>query len=386
MVVSKEQELAIRFSQLNPTDKDQERALCLMQKELDWDYLLRFCQEEGITGLIWHNFNKLKSLKPRLKNNIIPLKKTYQNTLAANLKLLQSFEYIMKHFEEEEITIILLQGAALLEMIYQDIGVRTLGDIDILVQEQDMNKLGNLLRKIGFMNIKHYPSLFMGQDILLDVHTDIANLSRISSRRYAITIPQETLWQASRAIKPASPLVRLLSIEDMLLALCAHLQKHSYNRLIWFVDISEVLRIYKADIDWEKLIQRARRFNLIKPLYFSLRFIAHYWNLPHILSLISHMHQISLNFIEQIALKKILKLEKIDRWGDILYLFNIKRKRDKLLFMLETLFPRPKIMAQIFNISSPFYLLLAYPLRLWQLILFSVKSFYSWILKKLKVS
>jgi len=384
MVISPEKELAILFSQLKPTEKDQAQALQLLEREINWVHLFYFCQEEGTAGLVWRNLNRFDNLSHHIKNKLRPFEETYKSNLHANLKLLNVFEELLERFVKEQITIILLQGAALLEMIYQDLGVRTLGDIDILVKEKDMLRLETLLRRIGFVNIKHYPSLFTSSDILLDIHADIANLSRISSRRYAVTIPQEALWQASQALKSSNPLIRLLSIEDMILALCAHLQKHSYNRLIWFVDINEVLRAYKKDIDWEQFIARAHQFNLIKPLYFSLRFIDHHWSTPHITSLISQMKKIQLYFIEQMAVKKMLKLEKIDKWGDILYLLNIRRKREKLRFILETLFPRPKVMSQIFNISNPFLLLLAYPLRLWQLTIFGFRSFYGWILKHFK--
>jgi hypothetical protein len=197
-------------------------------------------------------------------------------------------------------------------------------------------------------------------------------------------MPMEKLWEDSKLEKNNQPLIRLLFKEDMILALCAHLQKHSYSRLIWIVDIHEMLNKYKEDIDLKELIAKANKFNLIKPLYFSFKFIEHHWYNSAALSTDSYLQDVRLNYIQNKALKKIIHLEKIDKWGDMLFLFEIKNKRQKFYFIMETLFPRPKVMAQIFNISCPLWYLIVYPMRLWQIFIFSCRSLYSWIAKTLK--
>jgi hypothetical protein len=379
-----EKRLALNLSQLCPNNEDSRQVRNMVKDEINWDYFNAFCQEEGVAGLVWRNLKEINRLNSCVLEKTIPLKYIYKNNQQINLKLIQSFNSLLKELEVEEIPIILLQGIALFRLVYNDLGIRSLGDIDILVREQQLRKLTNLLNNIGCKNIKNYPHLYHYDKILLDIHTDIANIERIRSRRFSLFIPMEELWEDSKAEKKSQPLIKLFSIEDMILALCAHLQKHSYSRLIWFVDIHEMLNKYKDDIDWQKLLARAIKFNLIKPLYFSFEFIGYHWHNSYAPLMNRHLQDIKLNYIQNKALKKILNLEKIDKWGDMLFLFEIQNWRQKFYFIMETLFPRPSVMAQIFNISCPLLFFVAYPMRLCQIIILSFKILCNWIAKAFK--
>ncbi len=379
-----EKRLALNLSQLCPNNEDIKQVRNIMKDEVNWNYFNSFCQEEGVAGLVWRNLEKVNRLNSCVLEKTIPLKYIYKNNQQINLKLLQSFNSLLKEFEEEEIPIILLQGIALFHMVYNDLGIRSLGDIDILVREEHLKKLTNLLSNMECKNIKNYPHLYHYDKILLDIHTDIANIERIRSRRFSLLMPMEELWEDSKAEKKNQPLIKLFSIEDMILALCAHLQKHSYSRLIWFVDIHEMMKKYKGDIDWEKLAERAIKFNLIKPLYFSFEFIGCHWSNSYTPLIDPHLQNIKLNNIQNKALKKILHLEKIDKWGDMLFLFEIQNWRQKFYFIMETLFPRPRVMAQIFNISCPLLFFVVYPMRLCQIFILSFKSLCNWIAKAFK--
>jgi hypothetical protein len=378
-----EKRLAINLSQLFLNGEDIAQIRNTLKEKVNWDYFVNFCNDEGVAGLVWRNLKDVHRFDSWIAENTNPLKYIYENNQKINLQLLQNFDSLLQGFEKEKIPIILLQGMALFNLVYQDLGVRALGDIDILIRKEHLHKLANHLNSRGYKNINNYPHLFYCDKALLDIHTDIANIDRIKSRKFALFMPAENLWQDSITEKRNRPLTRLLSLEDMILALCAHLQKHSYSRLIWFVDIHEIMNKYKEDIDWEKLDARALEFNLLKPLYFSLKFIEYHWHNSYSMHIASHLQDIQLNYIQQKALKKIIHVEKIDRWGDMLFLFEIKNWRQKFYFIIETLFPRPGVMAQIFNISHPLLYLVAYPMRLWQIFILSFKSLFSWISKKL---
>jgi hypothetical protein len=86
-----------------------------------------------------------------------------------------------------------------------------------------------------------------------------------------------------------------MGCEDLLLYLCLHIQKHGYynrylrtqpeaaayilhghgaNRLLWFCDVWEVVQRYQAELDWPRLVDKARRWGIEGAVYCSLDLLA----------------------------------------------------------------------------------------------------------------
>ena len=52
-----------------------------------------------------------------------------------------------------------------------------------------------------------------------------------------------------------------------------HLMKHSFERLLWFVDIKEIIEHESPCFVWDGLADRARHSELQRPLYYALHYI-----------------------------------------------------------------------------------------------------------------
>jgi len=67
--------------------------------------------------------------------------------------------------------------------------------------------------------------------------------------------------------------VKVLSLEDQLIHLCAHAHYHGYTRLNCFSDMAFIVRDQAARLDWERLLQTVRIEEAQVGVYYSLRFL-----------------------------------------------------------------------------------------------------------------
>ena len=96
-----------------------------------------------------------------------------------NREILHQVDEINTVLAKENIQPIYLKGTGnLLDNLYSDIGERMIGDIDVLVQEQDYFKAADIILKLGYKNdipiyydikvAKHYPRLYK-EDVPADI-------------------------------------------------------------------------------------------------------------------------------------------------------------------------------------------------------------------------
>tara|TARA_B100002052_G_scaffold217900_1_gene199878 strand:- start:5964 stop:6992 length:1029 start_codon:yes stop_codon:yes gene_type:complete len=95
------------------------------------------------------------------------LKKIYSINHSRNKELIAEIKEISELFRTNKISHVFLKGSSLVSEVFEEIGERMVGDIDILVKEIDFESSINLLKSIGynsktdlyFFNQKHYPRL-----------------------------------------------------------------------------------------------------------------------------------------------------------------------------------------------------------------------------------
>jgi len=119
---------------------------------VNWMQVLKVAKEQRVLGFLAYALEQNKlfiHLEPNLRFFLTHgmLETQRQN----KLKLNQFTEY-QNFFEKEGITVIPLKGAALSYRLYQKIPFRPMGDTDLLVREQDLQKINALLALRGFVS------------------------------------------------------------------------------------------------------------------------------------------------------------------------------------------------------------------------------------------
>ena len=372
--LSREESLILACSHLELTPELERDLRRLLNSPLDWELLVKRAEIEGVAPLLYHNL-KDKGIPQKVVDT---LKALYWRTKRTNEFTLQAFAEIGEIFAKKGVDFILLQGIALIGTLYPDPGLRPIGDVDLLIREGDMDRVVSIIAELGFERVGRYTHLFSDGELLLDIHQELGNVSRIKARRFVFSFDINEIWEKARTKEGPFPYALYLSPEDEFLYLASHLQRHSFSRLIWFVDLSELIRLSNLDLD--VLRKLAGRLNLDRSLLFSLGFIKTHLN-PNISEdLIHSLTKPPLNLLEEIGYRKLLSFAPLPYFGDLLFLLSIKGFRNRFRFALETAFPRPEIMREMVPLYSRLSFL-AYPLRLMK-IFFMMLNLCANLLKK----
>jgi hypothetical protein len=106
--------------------------------------VLKLAAIEFLSPLLYYH---LKQLNMPGYNGILPhLKDSYMKNTARNVLLLKQIKLLKKRAEQDGIQIILLKGAGLAISVYNEIGLRPMADIDILVHQQHTKRIMELMK------------------------------------------------------------------------------------------------------------------------------------------------------------------------------------------------------------------------------------------------
>jgi hypothetical protein len=349
-MTSTEQKILACSTELNPDSHQQQKMRQLMSQDVDVDNLTSLAYREGMAGLLYKNLMKSGVLENLGREPKERLQTLYYQTVLSNLKLIQDLKEILHLLAKKEIRIVLLQGIALLQPIYDDIGLRPLTDIDLWVLPKDYAGLISILTSQGYERDHLYPHTFRKESTIFDLHTQIPWADRIKASKMLLTQSQESIYQEAQVAHFEGQEVLCLSQYDQVLLLSLHALKHNVNRLVWIADIKSLLANWKSS-DWEALIHRAAELRQEKTLlyiFFLLRLFD--FQLPQEAS--QFLQRKRLGFLEKKALEERIKRDSLPIWSPLLLISSGKGLRARFFFILETLFPRPEILRQVFPDSS----------------------------------
>ena len=90
---------------------------------------------------------------------------------------------------------------------------------------------------------------------------------------YSRYIDMDSFWANSRRLSVEDMEFSVLAPEDLLIYLCLHFSKHFASkifRLIWLVDISEIIYHYDSTLDWEYITKKALEYGVYSSIRFAL--------------------------------------------------------------------------------------------------------------------
>jgi len=167
--------------------------------EFDWEAILTTASAGLILPHIYVSLRTKKVLDFLEEDFVAYLHEIYILNKERNEDLVYQAQHIAKLLQEEGIEFVFLKGTALLiSDYYSDIGSRMVGDIDLLVNEQDQERTDALFRKAGYFN--NIAKTSIGK---LDL-ADHRHLSRLVHSDYigAVEIHKRVIDQSIEALDP----------------------------------------------------------------------------------------------------------------------------------------------------------------------------------------
>ena len=246
---------------------------------VNWQKLLRSANSYDLAPLLYLN------LKMSVGSDLIPtsvserLETIYKRSCVEVMNAFVKLEEILSTFSRAGIPAIVLKGAALTALVYRRMGLRPMVDIDLLVRKKDLDRAALILSRLGYFPDESYHSQEWYKDqhhhlapyIVPDRSLGLELHHHVISPASRLQIPIDEFWRRARPTPIASVPALVLSPEDILISLCLHGSINCFSRVLRdLVDITEVIRLYLEEINWDRLSKQARTYEVAKSVFYSL--------------------------------------------------------------------------------------------------------------------
>ncbi len=291
---------------------------------------------------------------------------------ARNAVVLHKLKSVLAALAKENIPTLLLKGAALVDRVYQNAAIRPMGDIDLLVPRQHLERA---VRALGpSYQVPECIGTYAGANLAIE--QGAAAESRKNSRValdlncYLVESPYfshmrfvKWLWETAAPGEMAGSGVFELSREALVLHLCAHLlMEQKGKQLLWLHDIAEVLALYREQLRWDVLLENAQRFDLALALEQVLARLERDWRL-----VLPERWKQSLSDLQTSTTERRFYAWFASRDQSVPTLFSLNadgpQKALTLGYLWDNLVPQPAYMSERYRVGSRWLVPLAYPYR-----------------------
>ena len=268
------EELLFVLSRSNLSKESIKRAIAITTEGLYWT---RFCElsgKQGVAALIYDSLRKIEEYVRFPQFVKEKLKISYLHITAKNTAYYEKERDILELFFNNDIPVIPLKGMFLSKRLYGDIAGRGSSvDFDLLIEEKNKEQAQILLEEAGYSfnpdnEIKQWQWQYVfskPKAEMIDLHWDITMMRRSYERI-------EGLWKGTRLAMEDGISYYEFKEEELLLYLSAHLvNSDSFRQLRYVCDIDRLLRKYGSEINWERLMEKAKKWQLSGSLYTALK-------------------------------------------------------------------------------------------------------------------
>jgi len=250
----------------------------LRTSSADWAETADAARLHGVQGLLYEHLarDRPAGVPDRVLHSLQQEARVIQLT---NLQMMQELILLAQAFDDASLPLLTVKGPLLAQRDYGNLALRRFGDVDVLVRPSDYPAALDLLDQLGYASRETLERkeartsrdaglgrafLHPDRGVTVELHDRLLNRS-LSFRLWA-----DRFWgEAVR--RPIGPThVYELSPAHRLLYLCAHGTKHHWSRLLWTMDVAQVVRRH-ADLDWHALLDEARRIGSLRVLLLGLR-------------------------------------------------------------------------------------------------------------------
>jgi hypothetical protein len=261
----------------------------------DWDLLLQLARQEGVAPLLYWRLSKsgrFSSIPESARN---ALRALYAATWTQNQKILKELGVLAHLFHEAGIPLVVLKGACYALTLYPDIGLRPMGDLDVLVPKEMMAEAVRIAESLGYVDSKPEASPGLrsllnheiclekpGQAFALEIHHSL-----VADQSFTFAVPVDWFWSQTELVagdlQARYQSLRILNPAAQVLYAAAHamLQHGGQNApLRWFYDLDRMIRVHAERTDWELLLSQARAFEWGSALEAALSQTKAYFNTP----------------------------------------------------------------------------------------------------------
>ncbi len=327
----------------------------LLRGGLRDEVLLAQAQSEGVTGLVTRALERVAErgdLVPDLDRWRAATRAAAANTMTA----LSELAALCAMLRRDGRAAIVLKGAALLDDLYQGhVGLRPMGDIDLLLHPADLPVVTGWLRRRGYEPVSRESPFFSRGVVSFDLHTEIVGSEWVGRKAHVFRLDPVALWREAVPRELGDPAVLVLSPVHQRLQLVVHALKHSYSRLIWLVDLALVLR----DAPWPPLLEQARVTGALRPLAYAVSAVERLLGRLDVPEPVRRELP-ALGLLERSFICLVTTRRAVETPGELMVALSIPGGIGKVRYLAELVVPRRHVLARHYPMTPPWLL---YPRR-----------------------
>jgi hypothetical protein len=368
--------------------------------EVEWNQVVAVSLHNGVAPLLYSRMKRLAEDRLIPLEMLRELRAAYLATAERNLRLYRELAAVLSAFQQGAIPVIVLKGAHLAKLVYGNIALRPMGDLDLLVKKSDLVGAAAQLRELGYTAAAarldepgpdgqappglelacahghHLPPFVRpGAAAAIEVHWTLVDID------LDLDIDVDGLWARAQSVVLAGVPTLGLCPVDLLLHQCVHAGEH-HRYLIGlrpFCDLAQILQHYQAEMPWEQVRLRAQQWRVGKGVYLTLRLLGRLLDTPVPEPVLAALRPPDFDESWEVeagrqfralafgVVRQHIKL-RTAKYGSLKFLSLMGRRplRAKVRIALKALFPPRTEMRELYQLpmhSRRVYLL--YPVRIW---------------------
>lgn len=340
----------------------------------EWQRVAELAQLHDVESLLYHILTSLKITPP--PEVAARLMQKSRNNLMWNVRLYRELHKLLRLLKEKDISVIVLKGAYLAEAIYENIGLRSMGDVDLLVKKEDLQRVEQEMLALGCEPEEsnrvvaednwHFTYKMPGSGLRVEMHWIIIATS------YPFQIDVDGLWNRSRQVTLMRAPALTFSPEDLLLYLCLHTAKHAYDMKIKMLcDIGEIVRRQGMELNWQEISMRAKQWGTRRPVYIILRLAQELLNVTFPVDWLASLRPDGFDerylepAREYFLTESDQKKDALQLPPNLAQVWGSKKLSEKLALIIERLFISREMLATQYPVPADSWrIYLYYPVRL----------------------
>lgn len=244
--------LAAKQKQDDSSDKSKKDTF--PPSELNWEILTKMAYFHGLEPILFDLTRQNILSKENIpQKTIADWERTYFSNVIKNTGFVDLLTNIVSASENENAPIIALKGMASTALLYRDLGLRSMADIDILCRQKNLTTLARILHDLGFQKRGHLQAhhlAFSHQELGIMVELHFAPQFIAKHKRKLMDL----FWEHRHWAEIDDTKIPILSLEDQLTFEMAHILDHVYLvSLKHYLDFAGWLTLFKGEINWASL-------------------------------------------------------------------------------------------------------------------------------------
>jgi len=259
----------------------------LLTQSLDWIYLKELAFDQGLFPLLaLHVISHGADLVPAVV--IDGLRSELVTNRQGNLHLVRELVRVLSRFKSAGIPALAFKGPVLGQLVYEDIGLRQAGDLDILIRPGDFHRAADVLHELAYkigLDLTpaqekarfrfHCEILFRHEDCfsVVDLHWGI------TPRIFPLTLTSEDFLANRKEIYLGGYPTETFTDEDLVFYLSVNAAKDYFRKLERLTTMAELIRS-RSHLSWEAVARKADKARAKRILCLALMLVESLYELP----------------------------------------------------------------------------------------------------------